>query len=80
MEDGFLSFVWLVGGYPLDPDFAPAAFTQGMFRRSRMAQVPAAIWMTDEETFQIICFRSVAEYVFSLLKVAAQPDSEVGVF
>lgn len=26
VEDGFLSFVWLVEGYPFDEDFAPAAF------------------------------------------------------
>ncbi|MEO9780082.1 MAG: sarcosine oxidase subunit gamma family protein [Sedimentitalea sp.] len=61
-------------------DFSPTAFEPGAFRRTRMAQVPAAIWMTDDETFQIICFRSVAEYVFSLFKVAAQPKSRVGVF
>lgn len=61
-------------------DLSPAAFNPGMFRRTRMAQVPAAIWMEDDLTFQIICFRSVAEYVFSLLKVAAQPESRVGIF
>ncbi|MGJ8626669.1 MAG: sarcosine oxidase subunit gamma [Sulfitobacter sp.] len=58
-------------------DLAPDQFTPGMFRRTRMAQVPAAFWMRDDETFQIICFRSVAQYVFDLLKVAAQPGSEV---
>jgi len=26
VEDGFLSFEWLFGGYPFDEDFAPAAF------------------------------------------------------
>lgn len=61
-------------------DLSPAAFQPGTFRRTRMAQVPAAIWMTDDETFQIICFRSVAEYVFSLLRVASQPGSAVSVF
>ena len=61
-------------------DLAPGQFTPGMFRRTRMAQVPAAFWMRDEETFQIICFRSVARYMFDLLKVAAQPGSEVGHF
>lgn len=61
-------------------DFSPQAFKPGMFRRSRMAQVPAAFWMSDEQTFQIICFRSVAGYVFSLLKVAAQPGSQIGMF
>jgi len=27
-----------------------------------------------------VCFRSVADYVFKLLKVAAQPGSEVGYY
>ena len=61
-------------------DLAPGQFTTGMFRRTRMAQVPAAFWMRDDETFQIICFRSVAQYMFDLLKVAAQPGSEVDHF
>lgn len=58
-------------------DLAPAAFTPGMFRRTRLAQVPAAIWMPAAQSFQVICFRSQAQYVFDLLKVAAQPGSEV---
>lgn len=61
-------------------DLAPAAFTPGMFRRTRIAQVPAAFWMPQEGVFRIICFRSVAQYVFDVLSVAAQPGSEVGVF
>mmetsp|Transcript_29498 Transcript_29498/g.57885 ORF Transcript_29498/g.57885 Transcript_29498/m.57885 type:complete len:188 (+) Transcript_29498:1299-1862(+) len=58
-------------------DFSADAFTPGMFRRSRMAQVAAAFWLTDAETFQIVCFRSHAQYMFDLLKVAAQPGSAV---
>jgi sarcosine oxidase subunit gamma len=61
-------------------DFSPAAFEVGQFRRTRLAQVPAAIWMTDPETFHLVCFRSVAGYVFDLLSVAAQPGSEVDVY
>ncbi len=61
-------------------DLAPDQFTPGMFRRTRLAQVPAAFWMRDAETFQVICFRSVAQYVFDVLKVAAQPGSEVDAF
>jgi sarcosine oxidase subunit gamma len=61
-------------------DLAPGAFEPGMFRRSRLAQVPAAFWMTDPHTFRIVCFRSVAQYVFDLLKTAAQPGSAVGYF
>ena len=61
-------------------DFAPGQFGPGMIRRTRLAQVPAAFWMTDETTFRIVCFRSVAQYMFDLLKIAAQPGSEVGAF
>ena len=61
-------------------DLSPKAFKPGMFRRTRMAQVAAAFWMVDDETFQIVCFRSNAQYVFDLLKVAAQNGSKVGFF
>ena len=61
-------------------DLSPDAFKPGMFRRTRMAQVPAAFWMDDEGTFRIICFRSVAEYVFGLLKAAAANGSDVTFF
>lgn len=58
-------------------DLSPAAFGPGDMRRTRLAQVPAAFWMVDETTFQIICFRSQAQYVFDVLRIAAQPGSEV---
>jgi len=58
-------------------DLSPENFTPGMFRRTRLAQAAAAFWMPDAETFQIICFRSVGQYMYDLLKVAAQPGSEV---
>jgi len=61
-------------------DLSPDAFTPGMFRRTRMAQVAAAFWMEPDGSIRVICFRSVAQYVFDLLKVAAQPGSEVGYF
>ncbi|MEP1201969.1 sarcosine oxidase subunit gamma [Tateyamaria sp.] len=61
-------------------DLHPATFTPGMFRRTRMAQVPAAFWMQGEDAFHVICFRSNAQYMFDLLKTAAQPGSEVGFF
>ena len=61
-------------------DMHPDQFTPGMFRRTRLAQVPAAFWMTDDTTVHIICFRSVAQYVFDVLCVAAQPGSEVDHF
>lgn len=61
-------------------DMAPEAFTPGMFRRTRFAQVPAAFWMRDDHTFRIVCFRSVGQYMFDLLSIAAQPGSEVDHF
>lgn len=61
-------------------DTSPETFTPGMFRRTRLAQVPSAFWMTETEAFQIVCFRSQAQYVFDLLIVAAQPGSEVGIY
>ena len=61
-------------------DLAPDQFTAGMFRRTRIAQVAAAFWMPEEDVFRVVCFRSVAQYVFDVLSVAAQPGSEVGAF
>jgi sarcosine oxidase subunit gamma len=58
-------------------DFSADAFKVGQFRRSRMAQVPAAIWMAGEGEAWVVCFRSVAQYVFDLLKGATAPGSEV---
>ncbi|SEQ66324.1 sarcosine oxidase subunit gamma [Thalassovita taeanensis] len=61
-------------------DLSPDAFGPGDVRRTRLAQVAAAFWMPDHNTFCIICFRSVASYVFDLLKAAAAPGSAVGYF
>lgn len=61
-------------------DLSPAAFPVGAFRRSRLAQAAGAFWMRDATTFEIICFRSVAQYMFDLLTVAAQEGSEVNYF
>lgn len=58
-------------------DLSPSGFQPGSFRRTRMAQVPVAFWMPDETTFQVICFRSHAQYVFDTLSVVAQPGSQV---
>lgn len=63
---------------PVDMD--STAFGVSDFRRTRFAQVPAAFWMRDAETIDVVCFRSVAQYMFDLLSVAAQGGSEVGVY
>ena len=61
-------------------DLSPEGLPVGELRRSRLAQVPAAFWLHSETRAQVICFRSVAEYVFNLLKTSAQPGSAVGFF
>ena len=61
-------------------DLSPDVFVPGMFRRTRLAQVPAAFWMRDADTFQIVCFRSHAAYVFDLLRAAATSGSAVDYF
>lgn len=58
-------------------DFAQEAFGADDFRRSRIAQVPAAVWGTADGSFEIICFRSVAQYAFDVLKVSAEVGGEV---
>lgn len=60
-------------------DMSPEAFAPGMFRRTRMAQIAAALWMPQAGAMNIICFRSVAEYAFNLLRDAAAPGGEVGI-
>jgi len=48
----------------------------GELRRTRAAQVAAAIWQQDQG-FTLVCFRSVAAYVLGLLTHSAQPGSEL---
>lgn len=55
-------------------------FAVGELRRSRAAQVAAAVWREDEETWHLVCFRSVAQYVWDMLATLAQPGGEVGLY
>jgi sarcosine oxidase, subunit gamma len=48
----------------------------GELRRTRAAQVAAALWQQDQG-FTLVCFRSVAGYVMGLLSHSAQPGSEL---
>ncbi|MEO0937080.1 MAG: sarcosine oxidase subunit gamma family protein [Pseudomonadota bacterium] len=61
-------------------DLAPDRFTSGMFRRTRMAQIPAAFWLHGPDTFRIVTFRSTAQYALDVLGAAAMPGSEVDLF
>ena len=61
-------------------DLHPDSFGVGQVRRTRFAQVAAAFWLSDDQTAHVICFRSVAEYMFALLCNAADPDSAPGLY
>ena len=61
-------------------DLARASFGPGELRRTRVAQVAAAVWSSGPEEFTLVSFRSVGRYVFDLLANAAAKGSEVGVF
>ena len=58
-------------------DLAPDHFAPGMFRRTRFGQISAAFWLLSETEVRVICFRSVAEFMFNQLSAAARPGSEV---
>ena len=52
------------------------ALEPGELRRTRAAQVAAAMW-AEGGGFTVVCFRSVAGYVMGLLTHSAQPGSEL---
>ncbi|MDU8943219.1 sarcosine oxidase subunit gamma [Ovoidimarina sediminis] len=61
-------------------DLSPKGLPPGEIRRTRVAQVAAAIWFESDTKAHLICFRSVAEYVFGLLSNAADPAAPVDHF
>ena len=58
-------------------DTSKSSFAVGSLVRTRFAQVAGAAFMTSNDTIELICFRSVQDYVFGLLQDASQPGSEV---
>lgn len=61
-------------------DMAPGRFGPGEIRRTRLSQIPAALWMPAPGEVQVICFRSVAAYALEVLALSALPGGEVGIF
>lgn len=57
-----------------------SAFEQGEIRRTRAAQVAAAVWTSGADQVTVVCFRSVAQYMFDLLSAAAAPGSEPALY
>jgi len=52
-----------------------AALKPGEIRRTRLGQVAVAVWLTDAQTLDLVCFRSVGAFVYDWLTVAAAKDS-----
>ncbi len=63
-------------------DLHPSAFGLGDARRTRIGHVPGMIVQTSAtpETFEIYCFRSVADYMWDLLSVSSEPSGRIGLF
>jgi sarcosine oxidase, subunit gamma len=56
------------------------ALPVGQVRRTRAGQVAVAIWPVAEDAVTLVCFVSVAEYMFGLLANAARAGSAPGLF
>jgi len=54
-----------------------ATLPAGEMRRTRTAQVAAALWRSGPEEISLVCFRSVAGYVMSLLEVSSRKGGEI---
>ncbi|HHX89726.1 MAG TPA: sarcosine oxidase subunit gamma [Paracoccus sp.] len=61
---------------PVDFD----ALRPGQIRRTRAAQVAAALICEDDDCFALICFRSVAHYMADLLATVSAPGGAVGLY
>jgi sarcosine oxidase subunit gamma len=55
-------------------------FEADEIRRTRAAQVAVAVWQSAPDQATLVCFRSVAEYVYALLCTAAAPGSAPGLY
>jgi len=44
-------------------------------RRSRLGQLPVAFWLIKNTEVELVCFRSVADFMFNWLRVASAPNS-----
>ncbi|MFZ1725165.1 MAG: sarcosine oxidase subunit gamma family protein [Albidovulum sp.] len=56
-----------------------ATLSEGEIRRTRAAQVAAALWKSAPDEFSLVSFRSSAGYVMGLLEVSARAGSELDV-
>jgi sarcosine oxidase subunit gamma len=55
-------------------DVSQLGLPAGVVRRTRVGQVAAAIWLPEEGRAELLCFRSVSDYVAELLAEAARSE------
>jgi len=61
-------------------DLSPAAFGPGDLRRSRLGQVAAAFWASENGSLSLVCFRSVGAFVYDWLVASAKDGARPGLF
>ena len=61
-------------------DMSPGHFGSGQMRRTRFGQIAAAFWLVSDEEAHIICFRSVAQYMFDQLAASATPGQPLNLW
>ena len=54
-----------------------ATLPEGELRRTRAAQVAAALWRSGPDEISLVCFRSVVGYMMGLLEVASRKGGEI---
>jgi sarcosine oxidase subunit gamma len=59
-------------------DMSADGLKPGEIRRTRIGQLAAAFWLTDETTLTVICFRSVGGHMYQWLCTAAAKGSLPG--
>ena len=55
-------------------DMSPRAFGPGDFRRTRLAQIAAGIWMRDDAAIGVMCFRALSAYAEEALQNAVASE------
>jgi len=63
----------LAKGAPVD--LSPDGLKKGEIRRTRVGQIAAAFWLTGDDELVLVCFRSVAGFMFDWLRTAARKGS-----
>ena len=61
-------------------DLSPDVLGLNEMRRTRLGQLPVAFWLTSDDKAHLICFRSVAGFVFDWLCNSADKTGRISYF